>query len=374
MRFLNYFFFFCFVVLVSLVADTEAQGAVYVSNHQDSIKIGFLFSDDVGQAALNGAWLAVNKANENGGFQGKPFQLVVRSMEGAWGIGSKQTVNLITEENVWAIVGSHDSRNAHLVEQAATKLRIVFLSAWAGDPTLSQAFIPWFFSCIPNYVQQAERLIQEIHSSGKSSKIALISDDGYESKLALNSFVKKMKIQGYQEPLTFFYTNSQPDFNLLLNSLKKDAVDCIVLFGNPSASAKFIFEMRERKMQQVVFGALSLLAEDGTPFLNYSDKENIIFPTSVESLKPNGLEFKKNYLKNYGKMPGAIAAYAFDGMNVIIEAIRNSGGDREMLQKAVSASQFEGVTGMIQFDEKGNRLRGIELIQLKNGVQLRNVK
>ena len=46
-------------------------------------------------------------------------------------------------------MGSHDGRNAHLVEQVATKSQVVFLSAWASDPTLSQAFVPWFFSCVP---------------------------------------------------------------------------------------------------------------------------------------------------------------------------------------------------------------------------------
>src|SRR4030065_2578466 len=115
------------------------------------VKIGLLIPDSKSVAAKQGAELAILKANENKGFQGRPFQLVVRSMEGPWGTGSKQAVDLIFEEKVWALLGSHDGRNAHLVEQAATKAIVPFVSVWAGDPSLSQAFVPWFFNCVPNH-------------------------------------------------------------------------------------------------------------------------------------------------------------------------------------------------------------------------------
>jgi len=90
------------------------------------IKIGLLIPDNSSVEAKYGAELAVQKANEKGGINGQMFQLVTRSMEGPWGTGSKEAVNLIFNEKVWAIMGSHDGRNAHLVEQVTTKTRVVF--------------------------------------------------------------------------------------------------------------------------------------------------------------------------------------------------------------------------------------------------------
>jgi branched-chain amino acid transport system substrate-binding protein len=148
----------------------------------ETVKIGLLIPDNKSLAARHGAEMAIRKANEKGGFNGCPFQLVTRSMEGPWGTGSKEAVNLIFEEEVWAIMGSHDGRNAHLVEQVAAKACIVFLSAWASDPTLSQAFVPWYFSCVPNDLQQATALIEEIYNKRKINKIAAVSDNGYDSK------------------------------------------------------------------------------------------------------------------------------------------------------------------------------------------------
>jgi len=77
--------------------------------------------------------MAIRKANEQGGYRNKPFQLVVRSMEGPWGTGSNQAVSLIFEDNVCALMSSGDGRNGHLIEQVAAKTRIVYLSSWASD-------------------------------------------------------------------------------------------------------------------------------------------------------------------------------------------------------------------------------------------------
>ena len=73
-------------------------------------------------------------------------------------------------------------------------------------------------------------------------------------------------------------------------------------------------------------------------------------------------------MKNYRQMPGATAAYAFDGMNLIIEAVQNSGIEREAVQKALSGIQHKGVTGSIQFDDRGNRMGSASLIEIKNGL------
>ena len=72
--------------------------------------------------------------------------------------------------------------------------------------------------------------------------------------------------------------------------------------------------------------------------------------------------------KKYNKKPGTVAAYAYDGMNLIIEAIRKSGLDREKIQESMSKIHYDGVTGPIQFDEKGNRINAAELIEINSGI------
>lgn len=367
MRILKLLFRACLIFTMLVLFVPNVQASKNPEGPDKTVKIGLLIHDNKSVAAKHGAEMAVRKANEKGGFNGRPFQLVVHSMEGPWGTGSKEAVNLIFEEEVWAIMGSHDGRNAHLVEQVTTKARIVFLSAWASDPTLSQAFVPWYFSCVPNDLQQAAAFIEEIYNKRKITKIAAVADNGYDSKLALDSFLKETKIAGKADPLQFFYENSSQDFNVLLDQIYKADVNCIILFGQPSASLKIIQQIRQRKMTQPVFGSLSVLGENELSGQEWKNFEGVVLLSSGHLLRSQGLDFRQEFQRTYGNMPGAEAAYAFDGMNLIIEAIRNAGLDRDKIQKSLAKIHYNGVTGIIQFDDKGNRVGTAILIEIKNG-------
>ena len=337
-------------------------------NADSTIKIGLLIQDNNAHAASYGAEMAILKANETGGFKGKNFQLVIRSMEGPWGTGSKQAVDLIFQENVCAIMGSHDGRNAHLVEQVAAKARIVFLSVWASDPTLAQAFVPWYFSCVPNDLQQADALINEIYTRKKITRIVTVSDNGYDSKIALSILVKKIKAANQTEPLQFFYDTPGIDYNEIVDEIDKTRAEGIILLCKPSASLKLIQRLEKRKMKLNVFGALSILDEDESSMKKQEGYRNMELFVSTNWSDLKGLAFTKEYQRLYGSFPGAVAAYSFDGMSMLIEAIRKAGPDRIEIQKTLTKMRFDGVTGPIHFDGKGKRVGSSILTEIKNGI------
>jgi len=368
MRFIKLFYPACLILVMLLLIVQGVQASQNPEVPDEPVKIGLLIPDNKSNAARNGAEMAIRKANENDGFNGRQFQLIIRSMEGPWGTGSKEAVDLIFEEKVWAIMGSHDGRNAHIVEQVATKARIVFLSAWSGDPTLSQAFVPWYFSCVPNDLQQASALIGEIYNKRETSKIAIVSDNDYDSKMASGSFVKKAKIAGKPEPLQIFYNNSSQDFNDMLDKINAVDISCIILFGQPSASLKIIQQIRQRKMNLPVYGSLLVQGEKELQDEELRDYEGTILVTQGDWLSSKCLSFQEEFQRIYGTKPGIVAAFAYDGMNLIIEAIKNAGLDREKIQKSLAKIHYDGITGVIQFDDKGNRVGVPGLMQIKNGI------
>ena len=353
---------FLFAVWILVLPCTQARQII---EDPDTIKIGLLIPSIKSLEARHGAEMAIRKANEGGGSKGHPFRLVIRSMEGPWGTGSKQAVDLIFKDHVWAIMGSHDGRNAHLVEQITTKTNIVFLSSWAGDPTLSKAFVPWYFSCVPNDLQQAKAMIEDIYLKKKISKVGAVSDNGYDSKLALKSFIKETKIAGNADPVQFFYDDSARNFHNLPDQIIKADVSCIILFGQPDASMKIINELRKRKTELKIFALLSVLGEGKLSVPEMEQYDSIMLVSSGYWLRVPGKVFREEFYKNYGDIPGEVAAYAYDGMNVILEAVRNSGLDRDKLRDTMAKTYYQGVTGLIQFDDKGNRLGKPLLIEIK---------
>jgi branched-chain amino acid transport system substrate-binding protein len=364
---------FLFQVILILVIATcicPDQAASQISGNQSGdIKIGLLIPDGRSLAAVRGAELAVRKANEKGSLNGSHFQLVVSSMEGPWGTGSKQAVNLIFEEKVWALVGSHDGRNAHLVEQAATKSIIVLVSAWSSDPTLSQAFVPWFFNCVPNDNQQAASLFKEIYEIKKYRKIIVVHGSDYDSEKSLSSFLKSVKISGKPEPAQFNIDDYNQKLNVLTNKIREIDASCFVLFCQPSASLKFIRQIRQDKMEMPLLGSLMLLNENELSSGEIQEFDNRLSIPAGDWTGSANLNFRQEFQKTYKNLPGMVASYSYDGMTILIEAIRNAGSsDRERIQEELEKIHYNGVTGLIQFDEKGNRMGNFEIMMVKNGV------
>lgn len=366
MSFLNRVIIFSLIIISSAYCRLWAEKQK--SEGSGTIKIGLLISDSKSTAARSGAELAVKEANEKGGFKGKYFRLIVRSMEGPWGTGSKEAVSMIFDEDVLAIMGSHDGRNAHLVEQVSAKSRVVFLSAWASDPTLSQAFVPWFFNCVPNDIQQSDALVKEIFVRRSFRRVAVISDSDYDSESALDNFLKKVAGGNRPEPLQFRFDEAFPGLKGLTDELTTADFDCVVLFVQPPGSLEIAGQLRMKNKSKPVFGPLFLLDENKIPSLDLKKYDDVSIVSSEDLTGSMGIRFSEDYKRTYGNMPGAVASYAFDGMNVLIEAIKKSGADRDKIKNSLKEINYEGVTGIIQFDDKGNR-RGLPgFVRMKNGI------
>ncbi len=327
------------------------------------VKIGLLITDSQSEAAQNAAALAISMANKEGNLKNHKFQLVVRSMEGPWGTGSKQAVNLVFNEKVWAILGSHDGRNAHLVEQVIAKTHVVFLSAWASDPTLYQAYVPWFFSMVPNDLQQADILIQGMSLPKKCKRITTITDNTYDVKQALKSFLKKLKESELTEPVQLFYDQKKEDLNEVPSKIKQNLPDCIVLFGQ---SLTPLVSLRKNNIVLPVYGTMSFLAEDSSDRPDLKKYHDLFMPISGEWSDTENSSFAKAYKEKYGKYPGAVAAYAFDGIKVIVKAIESAGFEPDKIQESMKKIQYQGVTGFVRFDHLGNRVDAAKLIRSDN--------
>lgn len=330
-----------------------------------TLKIGFLIPDKKSIAAVQGAALAVKEANRKGG---RSFEMVVKSMEGPWGAGSRQAVNLIFDKEVVAMIGSIDGRNAHLIEQVSAKTHIVFMSVWSGDPTLSQAFVPWFFNCVPNDLQQADELIEEIYDKDKIDKVVVMSENDYDSKLSVDSFLKKLKSHGKAEPGKIFYYEQRDDFGSLSDQISKYGANAVVIFGLPASSLKLIRYPGFRKPDKRVFASLTVMGEQEFSADEWKAYENAVLVSSGQWFNQSGADFRREFSKEYGYEPGPVAAYAFDGMSLLIQAISKKGTETEQIKKYLSEVNYNGVTGIIKFDDKGNRTERARLMKVTQGI------
>jgi len=354
------------IVIICGPAITGAQTLNHHKKQDNKVKIGLLIPGQEALAAKHGAELAIRKANEARGIP--RYQLVVRLTEGPWGAGSKESVSLVFEDEVVAIMGSLDGRNAHLAEQVATKTRIAFLSTWATDMTLSQAFVPWYFRCIPNDHQQATSLVQEIHHKRKLKNLAIISTEAYDSRHAASTFVKVTASLNIPAPRQFQYASSGQHLHEILTDIEKHGTEAIVLFGDPEFASEIKAGLEQRSMNQMIFGTLAVTDGQKTISPDWSNLEGSILVSSGHWFTEEGLAFQEEFQETFGYQPGAAAAYAYDGINVIIGVIKRAGVDRDRIIEAFAETNHKsGITGAIQFDVNGNRSGFTSLMTIRKG-------
>ena len=365
------------IILLSvffLASSKEAFALQYQKKLNEAVKIGLLIADSTDIEARNGAELAIKEVNEKGGIHGRRIKLITRSMEGVWGSGSGEVVDLVFNEDIWAILGSHDGRNAHLVEQVIAKTRVVFLSAWASDPTLSQAYVPWYFSAVPNDIQQANTLIEEIYSHRKHEKVLVVLDHSYDSKMAWKSLSNNINISGRAKPSSFFYDQTQDNFKDIISEIRNTNATAIILIGKPPQSWNLIDQLRLNSIDLPIFGNLSILGEGVFSERKIKDYDQIVLMGSEKWLASNSLSFRNQYFKEYNSTPGAVAVYAYDGMKVLMNALETSKLNRDKIRESMLNNEVEGFTGTMSFDKRGRRINTLELIEIIDGIPVLNHK
>ena len=81
--------------------------------------------------------------------------------------------------------------------------------------------------------------------------------------------------------------------------------------------------------------------------------------------------FQKHYYDRFGIKPDVFAAHAYDGMNIIIAAIRKAGLNRYLIRDVLTDLKtfqgYQGVTGKIIFDDAWNDVGSIWMTKVTNG-------
>ncbi len=354
----------CWLLTGAFTSIDKNQGAsergnTELSTDNETIRIGLLIPDDpatdpLSREAVHAVEMAVKRINEDGGIQGRNVEIVTRSCEGPWGVGSRQSVELIYDEDVSAIIGSLDGENAHLAEMVIAKAHIIYMGTRATDPTLSNANIPWFFRVLPSDRQQAERLMEEIYENRNLEQITVVSTDAYDDEMAANTFLRMVHSQKRAAPIIVEYNAENADFSEIIASLQETDSEGIAYFGRPDHLNDLIGQMERSGLHQPVYTTLSMLQIKDREIINsFSGKVMFVCPERWSGF--NDTPFHIRFEEEYGYEPGIIAAYSYDGLNVLVESMKRGGTDTENIRENLSQlSGFSGVTGQLEFHENGD--------------------
>lgn len=351
--------------LLCLVAVFLITATLSLIAQEKPVKIGVLIPGQSSEEVIHAAQLAIHMANNHGGFRDQHFELTVRTTEGPWGAGSKQSVALVYEDSVWAILGSLDGRNAHLAEQVAVKSHITYLETRATESTLSQAYVPWFFRCVPSDDQQSIAILQHLRQKDQGN-VAILSTDENDSRQAAKSFIRVAARKKTDNKAPFLINPDEFDFRQIFDKLNRANIRHLIVTVHSEATIEIIRLMKERMPEIFIYGTHSFTTGIHWPSPNCNAYDGMTLISAEILLSQEGKQFQQLFQNKYGYKPGISAFHAYDGTNLIIQAIRNAGLNREAIKDYIAETRFSGwTTGPISFDELGNRINSTLFTQLQ---------
>jgi len=341
------------------------------------VRIGFLGplegSDIVslGKQMLNGANLAIQEANNKGGYKGLPFKLMVHNDVGLWGAAANEVVKM-DDEKVWVWMGSINDIVSHVALRATLKMEMMMVNTGDPDPTFTETNIPWMIRVISDDRQSGYALASYIFEKDKHNRLAVIRTNSRYGRVGVMEFTGVAVRLGHPVRIEERFDDGDTDFKMQLENINRINPDAILIWGNAKESALILNQIRKMGMKQPVYGSDRMVSKE---FLKIAGQqaEGIV---TTSQYNPNAeipklKTFQTNYYKKFGIEPDVFAAHAYDGMNMIIDAIHKVGLNRVLIRDVLSDlktfQNYHGVTGKIIFDDTWNDIGEIWMAKVQNG-------
>jgi ABC-type branched-subunit amino acid transport system substrate-binding protein len=339
-----------------------------------SVKIGILAPLDGSRAATygrrieQGAMLALEDANDAGGFGGIPFEAVARNDLGLWGASSNELVALY-EQGVWATVGSLDGANSHIMVRLALKLDMPIVNTATTDPTLTETAVPWIVRCIADDRQISYALALHMYRDRGLRRVALLRSNDRYGRVGTGELVDAMKRLGAPMVLELRFAPGRPDVDVQLERIRQSGADGIVVWGDAEDAAAVVQRLRAVGLDQPVFGpdplgSLDFLRSAGAS----AEGVTAVYPFDPSSEDARYRAFASRYEARFGTPPDLYAAHAYDGMSMVVDAIRRAGLNHVRIRDALTGlDRFPGVTGTIPFDATWNDVGPVWMVDIREG-------
>jgi ABC-type branched-subunit amino acid transport system substrate-binding protein len=320
---------------------------------------------------LHGAELAVEQANARGGYHGKPFALKVHDDLPLWGASAMAIVKMDYDQHVWAMLGSVNAASTHIELRATLKLEIPIIDTATNDPTVTETRVPWLLHNFPDDRQQGYALADYIFNQLKLRHVAVLRSTNRYGRLGDAVFLDVARRLSHQPVLEAKYNPGEQSFSTQLRMIQQQGSDAVVIWGNASQAGRILRQMRAMGMKQRVFASSRACSPQVIKIAGRAAEDLVTACAMNPDRKdPQWLRFQQAFSRQFHAEPDAYAAYAYDGMNILIGAIEEAGLNRGRIMDALRQYEmkgYHGVAGYAFFDYTLNNIAPITMGQVSNG-------
>ncbi|WP_337845724.1 branched-chain amino acid ABC transporter substrate-binding protein [Thermus sp.] len=349
-----------------VVAGVAALG---MALGQNVIKIASQSPLSGPQAALGeqiklGAELAVEEAKARFKQLGFDLQFVPYDDQANPDVGVANANRIINDPDILGVVGHLNSGVAIPSSEVYARVNLVMVSPANTNPRVTDRKLPNVNRICGRDDVQGPAGAEYAFNNLKVNTVFIIHDKTAYGQGLAEEFKKRFEALGGRA-VAFVGTEETSNFVPIINQIRgARPVPQLIYFGGIySQIGPFVKQLRERGLTTRLMGGDGLDSAEFERLAGSQAAKGTYYTTVAGPVSafPKAKAFAQRFKQKYGKDVEGFGIYAYDAANVILtaleKAIKDNGGKkptREQVSKAVRAVKMEGLTGTIEFDEKGD--------------------
>lgn len=345
-------------------------GAAGAASAQDIIKIGHVAATSSAIAHLgkdneNGARMAVDELNAKGVvIGGKKYKIVLQAEDDAGDPKQATTAaQKLADAKVLGVVGHQTSGTTIPASRIYYDAGIPQITPSATSPQYTRQRYNTTFRNIANDEQLGPALARYAMQTLQAKRIAVVDDRTAYGKGLADEFAKTVKRTGAASGSAIVstqYTNDKAtDLMAILTAIKATKPDMVFFGGMDAVAAPMLRQMKQLGFPVKFMGGDGMCS-DSVPRLagdGMNDGQVICAEAGgIEPAQEKGMaEFRAAYKKRFGVEVQTYAAYSYDALMTLVDAMRQAGSPEPAKYLPYLAKiKHKGVTGTTSFDARGD--------------------
>jgi branched-chain amino acid transport system substrate-binding protein len=341
------------VVLGGWARDTEAKSPY---------KIGGIFAvtgraSFLGEPERNSMELLAEQINAQGGINGHPLELVIYDTEGD---ATKAVLNankLIEKDNVLAIIGPSLSGTTLAVVPVVERAKVPLISC-AASVKITTPVKKWVFKTPQTDVMAVAKIYEYLQAQG-TKKIAILTVGNAFGDSGREQLIKQASKYGLSIVTKEKFGPKDTDMTPQLTKIRTLKPEAIVCWGTNPGPAVVAKNMRQLGIDIPLYQSHGVASKKFIQLAG-SAANGVILPTGkilvAESLADSDpqkqllLKYVADYEAKFKKAVSGFGGYAWDGLQILAQALEKAGGDRAKIRDEIeSVRNYVGVSGIFRF-------------------------
>ncbi|MDH3998222.1 MAG: ABC transporter substrate-binding protein, partial [Desulfuromonadales bacterium] len=324
----------------------------------------------LGTSGRNGALMAIEEINAQGGVNGRPVELVVRNLEHNQAT-AHNAINELASEDVAGIIGPMTSEMSSLVVEAANSTKTVVLSPTSSTEQLSGQD-DYFFRIYPGADEGSIKIAHYAYHDRGLKSFAVVYDmtnDAF-SLSWLASFTRDYTVLGgnISTQVPFESLNPKVSYLSLAERVRDADIQGLLILANPYSTA-----MLCQNLSKVGMSDLPTYVTEwsfGPELIQYGGRQIdnlMLFKTVLDDTQNNA--FFANYQKRYGAAPWFSSTHSYDATRLLLTALQQNNDQSQLKETLQHLGSFQGVQTDFSLDNFGDVIRPHYVVHFKEGRQ-----